>query len=96
MPAITKSRNSMDSKALMWIGIVVLAFGVGLLIGTFNGAFELYDQVEPLILSEEITQAQGQAIAQVPETMRSIMFFSAALVLLGILVAAVGAIRTVR
>jgi hypothetical protein len=79
-----------------WIGVAFFAFGLGLLLGTFGGVFDLYDQVEPLLNSGMITEAQGKAISTVPGSTKGFMFFSAVLALVGLLTAAWAAITYLR
>ena len=71
-----------------WIGFAFFAFGLGLLLGTFGGVFDLYDQVEPLLNSGAITESQGKAISTVPGSTKGFMLFSAVLALVGLLIAA--------
>ena len=71
-----------------WIGVAFFAFGLSLFLGTFGGVFDLYDQVEPLLNSGAITEAQGKAISAVPGSTKGFMIFSVVLALAGLLTVA--------
>lgn len=82
------SAEKQDAKPylyLSWIGIAVFAFGLGLFLGTFGGVFDLYDQVEPLVNSGAISEAQGKSISTVPGSVKVIMLTSAVVALAGLL-----------
>lgn len=88
MSANVERRGVRPYVHIGWIGFAFFAFGLGLFLGTFGGVFDLYDQVEPLLNSGAITEAQGKAISTVPGSTKGFMLFSAVLSLVGLLIAA--------
>jgi hypothetical protein len=96
MSANVERREVRTYVHIGWIGFAFFAFGLGLLLGTFGGVFDLYDQVEPLLNSGAITEAQVKAILDVPGSTKGFILFSAVLALLGLLTAAWAGIASSR